>query len=284
MAENHYDLPTLVWLCHDPVAGSGPARIQRYIEQFGAEFAFILYEWYIQEGASHSFIVSGAETFSGRLHALQSQDEVYGGLVTRFFETYGYPELAWMHQIACKRYADAGLALLAVDAQTEELSQRHVRILPKIGCLAHAVQLVSSIGKLAAVAAIKSNGNSKDRIGLLSGEFPFYALDCMLIPQDLDDELELVNLQNILRESLLSSPIKGQATLLDGRPVFKDLFVDLAQQLANGTALDVESLVDVLTLKDNVGISSRDAATALDRLMKDQVRVLWPMLGEEHHS
>jgi len=57
LAENHYDLPTLVWLCHDPVAGSGQARIQRYIERFGEEFAFILYEWYIQQGQPHGSII-----------------------------------------------------------------------------------------------------------------------------------------------------------------------------------------------------------------------------------
>jgi len=50
LAETHFDLPTLVWLCDDPIAGSGPARLQTYIERFGEEFAFVLYEWYIQQG------------------------------------------------------------------------------------------------------------------------------------------------------------------------------------------------------------------------------------------
>ena len=36
-------------------------------------------------------------------------------------------------------------------------------------------------------------------------------------------------------------------------------------------ALDVESLVDVLTLKDNAGVSAGDPAVALDRLVKDDV-------------
>lgn len=88
---------------------------------------------------------------------------------------------------------------------------------------------------------------------------------------DLDDELDLVNVQNDLRESLLSSPIESQATLLEGRLSLRQLFSEQAQQLVNGAALDIEGLVDVLTLKDNGGASSRDAATALDRLVKDTV-------------
>ena len=67
-----------------------------------------------------------ADSPEAELHALLSQDGVYGGLVTRFFETYGYPELAWMHHIACKRYGDAASALIAVQGQASELSEKHV--------------------------------------------------------------------------------------------------------------------------------------------------------------
>lgn len=99
---------------------------------------------------------------------------------------------------------------------------------------------------------------------------PFF-VDKQLTSVDLDDELDLVNVQNMLRESLISSPVTGQATLLDRRPAFKQLFESLAHQLIDGIALDVEGLMDVLTLKGNVGESSGDAATALDRLVKDSV-------------
>ena len=50
LAEHHTDFPTLVFLCHHPIAGSGPERIQTYIERFGEEFAFVLYQWYIEQG------------------------------------------------------------------------------------------------------------------------------------------------------------------------------------------------------------------------------------------
>jgi nuclear pore complex protein Nup133 len=60
---------------------------------------------------------------------------VYGALVTKFFRdpstggkaTAQYPELAWIHDIACKRYGDAAEALLAVNGDRAERSQKQVR-------------------------------------------------------------------------------------------------------------------------------------------------------------
>jgi nuclear pore complex protein Nup133 len=49
LAEHHRDFPTLVWLCHYAVAGAGAARLQGYIEKFGEEFAFVLYQWHIDQ-------------------------------------------------------------------------------------------------------------------------------------------------------------------------------------------------------------------------------------------
>jgi nuclear pore complex protein Nup133 len=51
LAEHHNDYETLVWLCHVQMGGgSGVVRLQEYIERFGEEFAFVLYQWYINQG------------------------------------------------------------------------------------------------------------------------------------------------------------------------------------------------------------------------------------------
>jgi len=52
LAEHHQDWETLVWLCHHPLAGRGPTEVQKYIELYGEEFAFVLYQWYIDNGTS----------------------------------------------------------------------------------------------------------------------------------------------------------------------------------------------------------------------------------------
>nr|XP_019002973.1 uncharacterized protein I203_04767 [Kwoniella mangroviensis CBS 8507]OCF66434.1 hypothetical protein I203_04767 [Kwoniella mangroviensis CBS 8507] len=230
LAENHTDYLTLVILCHEQ-ANSDTARLQRYIERFGDEFAFVLYQWYIDQGQAYELL---------------NQDEVYGVLVTRFFAENDYPELAWMHHLAFQRYDQAAGALRDVmrDDNTRALNQQ---------------QLVGSIAKLAAIADVRSKGISHDRKRLLI---------------ELDDELDLVNVQSGLI-SYFSPPTRRaapkldeQVTLLADRPAFKRIFFDLTQQLLDGLALDLEGLVDVLTLKDNFERTG-DAAVALERLVGD---------------
>ncbi|WWD09172.1 hypothetical protein V865_007294 [Kwoniella europaea PYCC6329] len=230
LAENHTDYLTLVMLCHDQ-ANPDTARLQRYIERFGEEFAFVLYQWYIDQGQAYELL---------------NQDEVYGVLVTRFFAENDYPELAWMHHLAFKRYDQAAGALRDVmrDDNTRALDQQ---------------QLVGSIAKLAAIADVRSKGISNDRKRLLI---------------ELDDELDLVNVQSGLI-SYFSPPTRRaapkldeQVTLLADRPAFKRIFFDLTQQLLDGLALDLEGLVDILTLKDNFERTG-DAALALERLVGD---------------
>ena len=68
-----------------------------------------------------------AHEILGRLHALMSQDEVYGAYLTKFFDIYGYPELAWMHHIACGRYTEAASSLAVVDGpHAGELAHKRV--------------------------------------------------------------------------------------------------------------------------------------------------------------
>lgn len=48
LAERFRDFPTLVYLCES--SPDGQIRIQGYIERFGSDFAFELYEWFIERG------------------------------------------------------------------------------------------------------------------------------------------------------------------------------------------------------------------------------------------
>ena len=56
---------------------------------------------------------------------------------------------------------------------------------------------------------------------------------------------------------------------LEDRPTFLQLLLDLGQALLDGTALDLEGVIDVLSLKDNGGTFAADFAIALDRLTRD---------------
>jgi nuclear pore complex protein Nup133 len=53
LAENHFDYPSLVWLCYTTPAGQDAnrqARVETYIERYGEDFAFVLYQWFIDNG------------------------------------------------------------------------------------------------------------------------------------------------------------------------------------------------------------------------------------------
>ena len=76
-------------------------------------------------GSSQEVLI-GTDLHRGRLHDLMSQDPVYGVLLTNFFETHHHPELAWMHHIACRRYAAAAGDLMVVNKEDELLGQKQV--------------------------------------------------------------------------------------------------------------------------------------------------------------
>ncbi|TXT07474.1 hypothetical protein VHUM_03194 [Vanrija humicola] len=217
LAEHHRDFPTLVYLCQNPASSAGPGRVEQYIERFGKDFAFVLYQWYID---------------NGQVYTLLSQDEVYGSLLSAFFQQFPHPKLSWLHDIASKRYGDAAAALFEVDRGTIELDQKHI---------------LSSIAKLSAVAEIKSRGDSEAR-------------------SRLDDELDIINVENALQDAIVDA---APTTVLVERPAYTRLLTQLISRLLAGDALDVEGLVDVLTLKDNIGGRERDAAIALERLVAD---------------
>ena len=94
---------------------------------------------------------------------------------------------------------------------------------------------------------------------------------------DFDDNLEVIGIQNDLVAVLASEAptaeayAKDNATVIQGRPAFLDLFNRLAGNLLAGKALSLEDLVDVLTLKDNRGRSIYDPVVALTRLFRDTV-------------
>lgn len=106
----------------------------------------------------------------------------------------------------------------------------------------------------------------------------------VFILSDLDDELDDIRMQSNLRNSLIEGvPARrgvqpsmaeyAQTNLpaLSTRPRLQDLFVEMAQQLVDGYALDTEGLVDVLTLKNDVGPAVKDPVIALEKLVRDTV-------------
>ncbi|WVQ77306.1 hypothetical protein IAR50_006990 [Cryptococcus sp. DSM 104548] len=255
LAEHHHDYPTLVVLCNDPLAAQGrsEARIQLYIERFGEDFAFELYRWYIAQG---------------RAYELLTQDEVYGGLVSRFFETHGYNELAWVHDVGCGRYGEAAGALVDV---LEKETSGHGK---EEGELEYR-KIVASIAKLAEMTDISKRGadEEKDRtfqqigqhLSLIDVQASLLAYFSALLPshpRPPNRKHLPKHLAPIL--TLLSSPADAP------RESFQALFIDLVSRLVcQGEALGLEGVVDLLVMKDNVD-REEDAVEALRLVVLDQ--------------
>lgn len=96
----------------------------------------------------------------------------------------------------------------------------------------------------------------------------------------IDDSLEVIDAEEALAESIrtlapssgfprqasASGFVEANATHLDSRPAFKKELISQVSTLLSGSALDIESLVDVLTLKDMSAGRDEDAALAIQYL------------------
>ncbi|BEI95350.1 hypothetical protein CcaverHIS631_0102990 [Cutaneotrichosporon cavernicola] len=172
LAEQFRDFPTLVYLCEK---SGDDGRTQAYIERFGNDFAFELYQWYIDQR---------------QYYELLAQDEVYGARLTAFFAAHPHPALSWMHDIASKRYGAAAAALTVVDRQTVALAEK---------------QLVASIAKLAAVAEYKVSGGGPHAVSRIDDELDNIAAQRALADDLPDDPVpsvldELPALKHILED------------------------------------------------------------------------------------
>ena len=81
----------------------------------------------------------------------------------------------------------------------------------------------------------------------------------------------------------LQANIAANGHILADRQELRSLFESIAGRLLAGAALELEDLVDALTLKDNRGASVADPVIALDRLVRDAVG-LAPLLRTSAHD
>ncbi|CDZ97230.1 Nuclear pore complex, Nup133 component (sc Nup133) [Phaffia rhodozyma] len=241
LAEHHRDFRALVELCNNPQIGSS-ARVQFYIEKFREDFAFELYQWYIEKG---------------QVKTLLTQDEIYNELVTKFLDSTENSRIAWLHDLSIKRYDYASHSLLKESESEPKLVNK---------------QLMLSLSKLCQVVNLSQGGTtSEDARKVLDGLDD--RLDLISVHERLRDLF-----QQALKESgKYSSTVEDNVEVvtailapnLTPLPALRALFVRLGRDLLLGKTLQPEDLIDLLTLKanqneDQVG----DYAIALDVLMR----------------
>ncbi|ORY72608.1 methyltransferase type 11 [Leucosporidium creatinivorum] len=239
LAERHRDFRALVELCNHPQHGS-LQRIQFFMDKYREEFAFSLYQFYIEKD---------------QLRVLLEQDDAYRPLLTSFLDSTDNPHISWINDIAIGRFGNATDALVGEAVKEQSLAQK---------------KLMLSLGKLSQVAQ-----SSKETLFTEGVQRAIEVVDDKLDLVNSQVELK-ENFNDILSgsENRLSLEEKSEiiaarvAPILADRPAFAQLYARLVNQLLQGQSLSPEDHIDLLTLKENVGDQSGDFASALEILQR----------------
>lgn len=117
-------------------------RVQFYIEKYKEDFAYALYQWYLDNGECGATVVHdlprllAADTshigWSDLLSTLMTQDDAYSPMLTSFLKMKSLPRLSWLQDVRDKRYADASAALLSKAGSETVLAEKKVS---RVACL-----------------------------------------------------------------------------------------------------------------------------------------------------
>ncbi|ORX97573.1 hypothetical protein K493DRAFT_336490 [Basidiobolus meristosporus CBS 931.73] len=225
LAERYQDFRTLVQLSIS-FGGETEARIDYYINKFKEPFAFELYSYYLENGL---------------LYQLMAQKDFYCGLLDKFLEKGQHTNISWLHDIHIGKYAHASDKLLSESEGEKNNLQKKTML---------------SLAKLSFLATVEPTS--------LDSENVQETLERM------DDTLDLVTVHEVLRESYqaiidtienLSHKGNDQAAYISAintgelykvRPAMEDLYRQVVKGILDGQVLDSESLIDALTLPQNL--------------------------------
>lgn len=134
LGEQYQDFRTLVELCHGK--HGSPRRLETYMNDFKEGFAFELYQWYIEQGATAT--APSVRTFAeyrtslaGRYKELLDQPPAFSPYLTAFLDRTDYAAIAWLQDLETKRFEHASSMLLRESVAKSELAERKVRSLAR---------------------------------------------------------------------------------------------------------------------------------------------------------
>ncbi|KAF9564613.1 hypothetical protein CPC08DRAFT_684782 [Agrocybe pediades] len=239
LAEKYHDYASLVSLCHKgtvypPEENPYSEKIHEYISRFKEEFVVELFRWYIQHG---------------ELRTMFDQQAPGASYLDFFFNDHPDNSISWINDLGKSRHSPAASALLADATNAKNLEAKH---------------LMLSIGKLSYLAAVQETNVADD--SMLDA---FHnGLDFVSVHEELTSELRSALHSVRSRQSIeaqLDTIISQKCEGLTGKPGFNHIFRDITRQLLQGKALEIEDMVEVLTLKDNTQ-SVEDFVTSLHLL------------------
>ncbi|KAJ1657424.1 hypothetical protein IWQ61_003167, partial [Dispira simplex] len=270
LAEKYHGYAILVELIFDYEKNPN-TRIEYYMDKFGTQFAFALYDYYVTKQRYYDFLKHG-----------QAHPEMLNQYLTQSKELQG---LAWLHDVYQERYTPASQKLLDI-SQYESYAQTR--------------QTMVCLGKLAFLASIQPEQLELSSTMDTQAEFDD-ALDVFSVYQRLREQYE-VSYNRVDDKVPKSTEEKGEligqdlyASLKKSQPTFYHLVVYQLTRLLQGFTLSTEDLVELLTLKDHRDISQRrmDFGLALEVLRQSHalsdeardygIRMIWRQVCLHDH-
>ncbi|GAC97422.1 subunit of the Nup84p subcomplex of the nuclear pore complex [Pseudozyma hubeiensis SY62] len=247
LAEQYSDFRTLVELSQEPNLQSD-ARTETYLERYQQAFAYELYNWYIEHHQQRKLLTQKPE---------------YNQLVLSYLEQPGKERLAWLHDLALKRFDAASSKLEALGLKEGNLAQRKLMLsLGKLGYL-------STLGleQLSTVGVQKQVEFFDDQLDLIAVQDSLAALWENSVMGSLPIDLPRAGTQEAA--TLASEIVDTVASRLIEYPAYREHYMQLVQQLLlSNRYLSAEDLVDLLTLKDTPETQLEDFATAIKVLIR----------------
>ncbi|KAH9819025.1 Non-repetitive/WGA-negative nucleoporin C-terminal-domain-containing protein [Melampsora americana] len=238
LAEEQRDFRTLVELCHNSTFPGSERRVPLYIERFKKEFAFQLYQWYVEHG---------------RYLDLLTQDAAYAPLVTSFLDNTDYGKISWIHDLAIGRFDHAASVLVNEGLASKDLDEQ--KLMLSLGKLCQVSQI--GIEDLKSEQTLRAIEAIDDRLDIVDAQFRLVGLCTDIIGSHPQYSLQTIDNQvEVLKDNL--------APNLSTRPAFAQLFGKSLRHILEGNALRMEDLIDMYSLKANLGEQMEDFITALD--------------------
>lgn len=235
LAERHRDFRTLTELCLNPKTGSAAAQTQHCLRKFGRDFAFELYQYYVEHD---------------RLKELLEQGSEWGTLLSEFLHATDNARIAWLHDLRLERYSEASDTLLREAGREKDLSEKEVLL---------------SLGKLAHVAQL-----SEHHLAIEGEQSNLQAIDDQLDLIAVHEKLGKLLRSQLTGRNFSDSTRQNEAIAAgllrsrEGYEAFTTHYLTLAQRILHGEVVSSEDLVDLLTLKDTPADHLSDFVTALD--------------------
>ncbi|KAJ2660134.1 hypothetical protein IWW48_003081 [Coemansia sp. RSA 1200] len=245
LAEEYRDLASLVILVFTTDLPNAAEHIQNYVSRFGKEFADILFTYYEQRQAWASLLYTQDDNFDAWLK--QFIDERTTEDPNGFM-----PQVGWVHDVKMCDFVAAAAKLTRAGRDSDEVEQ--ARIMLSLGKLAFAI--VESQEAVQSDTVAKAHTRLEDALEMCEVQESLMGYFTVLVKEKNENPHGQVWRHrddiNDRKASLNAAMLTTTPECRHSYPALYIIYGELVRRIWNGTTLNVENLIDVLTYPDNV--------------------------------